>query len=118
MVCLLSLAWMLVRTNCGHDSRLLLLVRAHALLSDQQDHRAHGQQTAQGVEDGGTDTAGLGEGSTGLVRTLDQTETGAGYKDLAVTLDGVATENVNNNEGKLPVTIVNQSAVKASLGVL
>lgn len=28
---------------------------------------------------------------------------------MAVTLDGVATENVNNNEGKLPVTIVNQS---------
>ena len=44
-----------------------------------------------------------------ISRTLDQTETGAGYKDLAVTLDGVATENVNNNEGKLPVTIVNQS---------
>lgn len=44
-----------------------------------------------------------------ISRNLDQTETGASYSDLAVTLNGVATENVDNNSGKLPVTIVNQS---------
>ncbi len=44
-----------------------------------------------------------------ISRDLDQTETGAGYSNLAVTLDDVATEGVDNNSGKLPVTIVNQS---------
>lgn len=51
-------------------SQELTIGIAHALLGDQQDDRAHHQDSAQYIEDGGAHAAGGGQGRAGFVFDL------------------------------------------------